>query len=353
MPFNDGSKQVIRTKNDVHASQKDFVVEYDNMQSFAQNYTMSNKILGSGAFGQVKKATNKANGEVRAVKMIDKLQLDESEKTRLMYEIDILKNLTHPNIVRLYEVYQNRSTIFLVTELCEGCELFDEISKREHLTENEAAHVCKQILQAIAYCHGQNIAHRDLKPENVLLDVKNRGTIKVIDFGTSHHYDSNSHTMHQMYGTPYYIAPEVLVGTYNEKCDMWSIGVILYIMLCGRPPFNGATEEQIIARVKQGMWSFKGEIWSDISDSAKDLIEKLMCKDVNRRLTAVEALAHPWIKSKVKTSYNADLATQAVNNLMNFKVSSFCFSSAVWDTLSSDSLYFSNKRTNPSSSRRR
>ena len=159
--------------------------------------------------------------------------------------------------------------------------------------------------------------------------------------------------MHQMYGTPYYIAPEVLVGTYNEKCDMWSIGVILYIMLCGRPPFNGATEEQIIARVKQGMWSFKGEIWSDISDSAKDLIEKLMCKDVNRRLTAVEALAHPWIKSKVKTSYNADLATQAVNNLMNFKVSSFCFSSAVWDTLSSDSLYFSNKRTNPSSSRRR
>ena len=101
------------------------------------------------------------------------------------------------------------------------------------------------------------------------------------------------------------------------------------------------------------MWSFKGEIWSDISDSAKDLIEKLMCKDVNRRLTAVEALAHPWIKSKVKTSYNADLATQAVNNLMNFKVSSFCFSSAVWDTLSSDSLYFSNKRTNPSSSRRR
>lgn len=112
-----------------------------------------------------------------------------------------------------------------------------------------------------------------------------------------------------MYGTPYYIAPEVLVGTYNEKCDMWSIGVILYIMLCGRPPFNGATEEQIIARVKQGMWSFKGEIWSDVSDSAKDLIEKLMCKDVSRRLSAVEALAHPWIKSKVKTAYNADLAT--------------------------------------------
>lgn len=127
----------------MHASQKDFVVEYDNMQTFTQNYTLSKKLLGSGAFGQVKKATNKATGEVRAVKMIDKLQLDDPEKTRLMYEIDILKNLTHPNIVRLYEVYQNKSTIFLVTELCEGCELFDEISKREHLTENEAAHVTK------------------------------------------------------------------------------------------------------------------------------------------------------------------------------------------------------------------
>ena len=104
---------------------------------------MSNKILGAGAFGQVKKCTNKANGEVRAVKMIDKLQLDDSERVRLMYEIDVLKNLTHPNIVRLYEVYQNKATIYLVTELCDGCELFDEISKREHLTENEAAHVCK------------------------------------------------------------------------------------------------------------------------------------------------------------------------------------------------------------------
>lgn len=101
----------------------------------------------------------------------------------------------------------------------------------------------------------------------------------MIDFGTSHHFESSSHVMHQMYGTPYYIAPEVLVGNYTEKCDMWSIGVILYIMLCGRPPFNGATEEQIIARVKQGVWSFKGEIWSDISSSAKDLIEKLMTKD--------------------------------------------------------------------------
>ena len=219
--------------------------------------------------------------------MIDKLQLDENEKVRLKYEIDILKNLTHPNIVRLYEVYENKSSIYLVTELCDGCELFDEISKREHFNGNEAAHVTKQILQAIAYCHSQNIAHRDLKPENVLIDVKNRGAIKVIDFGTSHHFDSKTHTMTQMFGTPYYIAPEVLNGKYNEKCDLWSVGVMLYIMLCGRPPFNGATEDAIINKVKKAVWEFRGEMWDNISPEAKDLIKRLMERNVDTRLTAV------------------------------------------------------------------
>ena len=101
----------------------------------------------------------------------------------------------------------------------------------------------KQILQAIAYCHAQNVSHRDLKPENILIDTKNKGSIKVIDFGTSHAYDTENHTMHQIYGTPYYIAPEVLVGNYDEKCDLWSIGVILYIMMCGRPPFGGSNDD--------------------------------------------------------------------------------------------------------------
>ena len=240
---------------------------------------------------------------------------------RLKYEIDILKNLTHPNIVRLYEVYENKSSIYLVTELCDGCELFDEISKRDHFTENESAHVTKQVLQAIAYCHTQNIAHRDLKPENVLIDIKNRGTIKVIDFGTSHHYDSETHTMHQMYGTPYYIAPEVLHGTYNEKCDLWSIGVMLYIMICGRPPFNGPTEDVIINKVKRSNWEFRGDVWESTSDEAKDLITKLMNRNVEQRLSALEALQHPWIKQRVKTSFNEQVARKAVSQLQSFQVS--------------------------------
>ena len=161
-----------------------------------EKYELHSSIIGKGAFGKVKKATVRANQELRAVKMIDKLTLDEPERIRLKYEIDILKNLAHPNIVRLYEVYENKSNIFLITELCDGCELFEEITSRRVFAENEAAVVTKQILQAIAYCHGRNIAHRDLKPENILIDVNNRGSIKVIDFGTSHHYGKPGLSMH-------------------------------------------------------------------------------------------------------------------------------------------------------------
>jgi len=120
-----------------------------------------------------------------------------------------------------------------------------------------------------------------------------------------------------MYGTPYYIAPEVLVGNYTEKCDMWSIGVMLYIMLCGSPPFNGS-DDQIISKVRKGTWSFRGQAWNSISEEAKDLVKKLMEKDINQRLTAVDALAHPWIKDNVKTKFNEKIAMNAVNTLQSF-----------------------------------
>ena len=125
--------------------------------------------------------------------------------------------------------------------------------------------------------------------------------------------------MHQMYGTPYYIAPEVLSGNYTEKCDMWSIGVMLYIMLCGSPPFNGS-DEQIMQKVSKGVWSFRGQAWSSISDDAKDLVTKMMTKNVKERISAVEALAHPWIKEKVKTKFNEKVAMSAVHTLSNFQV---------------------------------
>ena len=185
----------------------------------------------------------RANGEYRAVKIIDKLKISANALTLLKSQIANLRNLVHPNIVRLNEVYESITYIFLVMEFCEGQDLFREINKCKTFSEKDAARVTKQILQAIAYCHSNNIAHRDLKPENIVIDnTHNYGLIKVIDFDTSYHFSKESHEMDEIWGTPYYIAPEVLAGTYTEKCDMWSIGVILYIMLCGQPPFVGTSE---------------------------------------------------------------------------------------------------------------
>lgn len=142
------------------------------------------------------------------------------------------------------------------------------------------------MLSAIAYCHEKNVAHRDLKPENILIDPKQRGAIKVIDFGTSHLFDAKNPEMHQLYGTAYYIAPEVLEGKYTQKCDLWSIGVILYIMLTGKPPFWGRTDREILLSVQTGKYDLTGDVWKKRSSDVKDLIRGLMERDEKKRMTA-------------------------------------------------------------------
>ena len=177
---------------------------------------------------------------------------------RLNYEIEILKNLDHPNIMRLYEVFQDEKYIYLVTELCEGGELFDEILARGMFNETDAAFILKQVLSAVAYCHSKKVAHRDIKPENILIDNKDKLTIKLIDFGTSQVFE-NEEKMELVMGSAYYIAPEILTGKYNEKCDIWSIGVILYILLSGKPPFNGDNDQVIMDKVKTGKFKFNSK----------------------------------------------------------------------------------------------
>ena len=206
----------------------------------------------------MQRCAHKATGAIRAVKIMRKNKIQKSDWTRLRYEIDILKNLDHPNILRLYETIEDNNSIYLVTEICEGGELFDEILARNRFEEKDAAPIMKQLLSAINYCHKKNVCHRDLKPENVLLDSKDKQTIKVIDFGTSQVF-ANEEKMELVLGTAYYIAPEILSGKYDEKCDMWSIGVILYILLSGEPPFSGTTDADIIAKVKKGKYNFNSK----------------------------------------------------------------------------------------------
>jgi calcium-dependent protein kinase len=171
----------------------------------------------------------------------------------------------------------------------------------------------------VNYCHKQNIVHRDLKPENILLEAnKDFDQIKIIDFGTSLVFDPTKH-LEEKLGTPYYIAPEVLNKRYNQKCDIWSCGVITYIILSGSPPFNGSSDQDIMKKVKIGKFSFSDPCWSAMSDKAKDFITKLLTFDIERRPSAEEALQHPWIQETSSAAVEAGLVQGALGNLQSFR----------------------------------
>eukprot|EP01017_Pseudomicrothorax_dubius_P047572 TRINITY_DN8567_c0_g1_i1.p1 TRINITY_DN8567_c0_g1~~TRINITY_DN8567_c0_g1_i1.p1 ORF type:complete len:346 (-),score=103.20 TRINITY_DN8567_c0_g1_i1:207-1244(-) len=183
-----------------------------------------------------------------------------------------------------------------------------------------AADVLRQTLAAVHYCHSKKIVHRDLKPENILYESpKDTAAVKVIDFGTSKTFDP-SQKMNQKFGTPYYIAPEVIRRRYDEKCDVWSIGVIAYILLCGFPPFNGPNDKAIMDKVTKGQYSFEGSEWANVSEAAKNFIRRTMEYDVTRRLSAYEALNDEWIlKASSNPELDRPLVVNAFNNLKTFR----------------------------------
>jgi len=258
----------------------------------------------------------------RAVKVLRKSHMDEDEKRMLFNEINILKEIDHPNIVKMYEFFEDEKRYYLVTEICKGGELFDEILQRGKFSERDGAVLMKQVLSCINYCHQNNIVHRDLKPENILLEQnKEFDAIKIIDFGTSLVYDPNKN-LDEKLGTPYYIAPEVLNKNYNSKCDIWSCGVISYILLSGMPPFNGQSDQEIMKKVRAGSFSFDDKVWNNISDNCKDFITKLLTYKQEERPTASDALQHPWIVELSTTVVDEKSAQDALSNLKSFKVDS-------------------------------
>jgi len=197
--------------------------------------------------------------------------------------------------------------------------LFDRIIENDHFSEKDTAKIMQQLLSAVAYCHSHNIVHRDLKPENLVYDSKKKDSnLKVIDFGTAKDFKPNQ-KMNETYGTAYYIAPEILNQNYTEKCDVWSCGVILYILLSGMPPFPGKDDREILRKVKVGKYHFDDAVWMNISDDAKRFIKKMMEIDANKRMSAQEALNDPWFnKVMEKEEVDRPLAIQNLNNLKNF-----------------------------------
>lgn len=233
----------------IKLSKQNFIFDHMKEEDDIRKDYQINEVIGSGAFGEVRKCMSKKTAKIRAVKIIKRENMTKTEQKQLETEINVLKQMDHPNIVKLFEAYKDKKRYFIVTELCSGGELFDQIIKRPYYSERDAAVVMRQIFSAVAYCHGQNIVHRDLKPENLLLESAGGSSIiKVIDFGTSQSFSPDM-KMKQRFGTPYYIAPEVLKGSYDAKCDMWSCGVILYILISGKPPFDGTNDKEILKSV--------------------------------------------------------------------------------------------------------
>ena len=230
------------------------------------------KFLGEGSYASVYQVQNKFTGSICAMKIIKKkFSSSSSEEKEIRNEINILRMMDHPNILKLFEFYSTEKEFSIVTELCPMGELFDQIINKGPFDERYSAYILYQIFSAINYCHKMNIVHRDLKPENILIVNKDENEypfIKVCDFGTSKIFEAGF-VERKVVGSSYYIAPEVLNRKYNEKCDIWSMGVIMYILLSQRPPFGGRDDYEIMETVKTGKYDLSSPPFDKISEEAK------------------------------------------------------------------------------------
>uniref|UniRef100_A0A8D3CGX6 Calcium/calmodulin-dependent protein kinase type IV n=1 Tax=Scophthalmus maximus TaxID=52904 RepID=A0A8D3CGX6_SCOMX len=276
------------------------------MSSIFINCVLSSCFSLRGATSVVYRCEEKQTQKPFAVKVLKKT----IDKKIVRTEIGVLLRLSHPNIIQLKEIFETDTDIALVLELVTGGELFDRIVERGYYSERDAAHVIKQILEAVAYLHENGVVHRDLKPENLLYaDLSLDAPLKIADFGLSKIIDDQV-TMKTVCGTPGYCAPEILRGNaYGPEVDMWSVGVILYILLCGFEPFFDPRGDQYMySRILNCDYEFVSPWWDEVSLNAKDLVSKLIVLDPHKRLSVREALQHPWILGKAARFSHMDVA---------------------------------------------
>lgn len=256
------------------------------------------KVLGEGHFGRVLLAKDHRTQESFAVKVIRKNKKEVRNATLIQREMDILREVNHKNIVRLYDLFDTETKLYFVLECMKGGVLYEVLAKKHsHFSEERASHVLRDILQGLEYLHSKSIVHRDIKPENILTTAREWPfTSKLADFGLSNMLSPVTGVLDSKVGTPYYCAREVVVNdSYGVKADLWSCGVIAFEMLSGRKPFEGKDSIQVLCAIRDGIYSFRQEEWAHISPEARNFVERLICVDVDRRMSATEALAHPWI----------------------------------------------------------
>ena len=254
--------------------------------------------LGSGNYATVRKGVCKKTGDVFAIKFIDKTKLETEDMDMLASECAVLKAVKHTNCITLHEIFASPKQLVLVLELATGGEMLDRITELGNYSESKASETAKGALQGLAYLHAAGIAHRDLKPENLLLASPEHDTVvKIADFGFAKMTSSQA-VLKTACGTPEYVAPEVLRqlrGGYTTECDVWSMGIIIYIMLCGYPPFYDEHQPTLFHKIQKQPFKFDSPEWDGISKEAKDLITKMLTKDPAKRITAKQCLEHDWI----------------------------------------------------------
>lgn len=271
---------------------------------FEKKYTAKD-ILGRGSFAIVKRAVRKADKKDLAVKIIKKTKLKDEELEIVHEEVKIMDKINHPNCVRLVEIFETNKKLYLVMEMLSGGELFDRIVSKGSYSEKEASQVIKSVAKALQYLHSIGIVHRDLKPENLIYASQHtKSEIKITDFGLAKLKGAKGDgTMETACGTPGYVAPEVLKKQkYTASVDIWSMGVILYILLCGFPPFYDENTAALYKQIKSGDYDFPDPYWKDITGYAKDLIKKMLTVDPVKRITIPQILQHPWIAAESAAS---------------------------------------------------
>ena len=259
---------------------------------------MSSSVLGSGKYGYVRECKD-VSGIMYAIKTIDKSRAPRLD--HIKREVELLRVVDHPNIMKMIDSFEDEHYTYIVTEMYTGGDLFDlvvnNITDHGCLRESQAMMITKALLKSVHYLHSKDIVHRDIKPENLLFSPTKKGAIiKLIDFGLSRRHGVNDGNMTNPVGTPYYMSPEILRGSYDRSCDLWAVGVVCYILLSGYPPFNGYNDNEILASTLNGNVIFEKEVWGNLSKLSRDFVTKMLYKNKSKRMTSAnEALKHQWI----------------------------------------------------------
>jgi len=257
-------------------------------------------IIGTGNYGCVRECLRRSTGQKYAVKTIEKSKV--TRRDHIQREIQLLRSIDHPGIMKMVDCYEDDDYVHIVTEMYTGGELFDKIVNNTTdsgcLPEDQAAKIIKSLLEAVQYLHSKDIVHRDIKPANILFESNEEGSsVKLIDFGLSRTHGLNDSAMTNQVGTYYYMSPGVLQGKYDRSCDLWAVGIVSYILLCGYPPFNGSSDSEVHDSILRGNLIFEKGVWKNLSNVARDFVSKLLSMDSSNIVSVEEALRHPWVVS--------------------------------------------------------